>query len=468
MAKFVSETAENMEIATRVADWIVKTRPEEIPRSVIEKAKACVLDTIGVTIAGSQDEVGKVLANYIRDLEGKPTCGVIGTSIRTAPPMAALANGAMGHALDFDDISYVYHAHPSVSVLPAALAVGEMVNASGMQVLGAFIIGTEVASKLGAMVNPKLAEDGWHSTSVIGAFGAAAAAGKLLDLTENQLAQSFAIAASEASGIKGSIGSMCKPFQVGRSCENGVVAALLAKKGVTGGLDIFEKIYGFCHTFKVSNDFEPFYPKMGNPFDIEKPGFYPKEFPSCSASHPAMNAAIRLIREHCIDPDQIESVNCAATPWVIASLLCPNPQNAVQARFSMQFCLAIAFLGRGEVKVTDFRDEKVREAKTVDMMKKITLQISPELAQKGIAPPDGPEAALVNIVLKDGRQYHESQFFADWRPDNMPSWKVLTEKYRDCSYLVLSNDKLKRSIKQIEEMERLKTIRELMASIVRE
>jgi 2-methylcitrate dehydratase PrpD len=466
MAEAAGKTSENLAIATRVAEWIVKTRPEEIPTSVMEKARICILDTIGVTIAGAEDNVGKILAAYIQDLGGKPDCAVIGTPLRTAPPLAALANGALGHALDFDDITYVYHAHPSVSVLPAALAAGELMDASGMQLLGAFIIGTEVASKVGAMVNPKLARDGWHSTCVMGAFGAAAAAGKLLGLTVDQLARSFAITASETSGIKGSIGSMCKSFQVGRSSENGVVAALLAKRGLTGAHDIFEKLFGFCHTFKVSNDFDAFYSKMGNPFTIENPGFYPKEFPSCSASHPALRATIRLIRQHNIYPRQVESVNCAATPWVIASLLCPDPHNAVEARFSMQFCLAAALLGRGKVKVADFRDENVRDPRTVDMMKKIALETSPELAAKGIAPPDGPEAAIVDITLRDGRRFNARESFADWRPDNMPCWDMLTRKYRECASPVLPKDKLERSIEQIGQMEKLKTVRDLMASIV--
>jgi 2-methylcitrate dehydratase PrpD len=300
----------------------------------------------------------------------------------------------------------------------------------------------------------------------MGAFGAAAASGKLIGLTENQLTNALAITASETSGIKGSIGSMCKAFQVGRSSENGVVAALLAEKGLGGDPEIFEKIFGFCHTFKVSNNFKPFISKLGDPFTIYDPGFYPKEFPSCSASHPAIKATIKLIREHEIEPEQVESVSCAATPWVIASLLCNNPTDAIQARFSMQFCLAATILGRGELKISDFREENVRDKKVVAMMEKVSLQTSRELAKKGIAPSDGPEAATVNIMLKNGKHFSTTKFFADWRPDNMPSPEMIIKKYRDCGSLVLSPDKLKRSIKQIEEMDHLKTIRELMASIV--
>lgn len=455
-----------MEIATQLAQWIIKTKAEEIPKAVLEKAKLHILDTLGVTIAGAEDNVGRVMTRYIHSLGGDPACGLIGTSLRSSPPLAALANGAMGHALDFDDTSRTYLGHPSVSCLPAALAVGELVDASGIQVLGAYIIATEVACKLGATVFAKLYEEGWHTTCVVGAFGGTAAAGKLLGLREDQMVHALAITVSEISGLQGSFGTMSKPFQVGRSAENGVVAALLAQRGMKGFPDIFEKVKGFCHTLKVSNEFGPFYSKMGKPFDIYVPGFYPKEFPCCSIIHPALNATIALSREHRIQPDQVLSVDCAAAPLVLGAQLYENPQDAVQARFSMQFCLAAAILGRGELKVTDFRDERVRDPKTVEMMKKIDLRISRDLEKTGFWASEGSVAAIVEITLKSGKRYRARNFLPKWSPHNMPSWEVLTKKYENCASLVLPQDKLERSIEQIQRLERLRTIRELMASIL--
>lgn len=450
-----------MEIPEALAKWIVKTEMDKMPPEVIEKAKKCILDCFGVTIAGAMDDAGIIIGDHVRALGGKPESTVLGTSIRTACPMAALANGTMGHALDFDDTSYSYIGHVSVSVLPAAIAVGEMMEASGRDITKAFIIGTEVACKLGAMVTPKMYEDGWHATSVIGAFGATAAAGKLLGLTEKQIMHALGITVSEVSGVRGAFGSPIKPFQAGRSSENGVISALLAKRGMTAPPKIFERDCGFCPTFKVSREFEPFYSKMGKPYDIDSPGFYLKEFPSCSASHPALNAIIRLIKAHRIDPMQVESVDCAATPLVVSSLVYPNPTNSLEARFSMQFCLAVALLNRGRVSVKDFQTEKVRDPKTIQVMNKINLRISPELEQKGFAPPDGPEAAVLTISMKGGQQYHSKNSFADWRPDPMPSWQTLTEKYRTCTSRVLSREKVDRSIEQIQRLEQLKTIHEL-------
>ena len=457
-----------MGISTNLAKWIVKTGADKIPPQVIEKAKKYILDTLGVTVAGAMDDVGLMIRDYVQALGGKPDCTVIGTYTKTACPMAALANGTMGHALDFDDTSHSYIGHVSVSVLPSAIAVGELVNASGMDIIVAYIIGTEVACKLGAMVSPKIYEDGWHSTSVIGAFGAAAAAGKLLGLTENQMIHALGITVSEMSGIRGNFGTSAKAFQVGRSAENGVVSSLLAKRGMITSSEIFEKDFGFCHNFKVSHEFTPFHLKMGNPFDIDTPGFYLKEFPSCSSTHPALNAIIRLIEKHRVDPMQVESIDCATTPLAVSCLVYPKPKDAFEARFSMHFCLAVALLNKGQVTVEDFREEKVKDPKTIRMMNKINLRISSELGKKGFAPPDGPEAAIIEISMKGGKLYRTRNSFADWRPDNMPSWQTLTEKYRVCTSLILSHEKIDQSIEQIQRLEQLKTINELMVLIVPE
>jgi len=447
-----------------VANWVVNTTPDDIQERAIKKAKSCILDTIGVTIAGAKDKSGEIITEYVNNISEKQQCRLIGTSLKTSPPLAALANGAMGHALDFDDISYTYLGHPSVSVLPAALALGESVNVTGLDLIVAYIIGTEVACKLGTAISHKLSSNGWHTGSLIGTFGATAASGKILRLNEDQMAYALAITASLISGIKGNIGTMTKPFQVGHSAENGVVSALLAKRGMTGSLDIFERDYGFCDVFKVSNKFESL-SKMGRPFDVDIPGFIPKEFPSCSASHAAINAAIKLVCEYQIEPGQVKKINCATTPLVLSSLLYSMPHDSIQARFSMQFCLATVILGRGEIKLSDFRDEMVRNKKTIEMMRKVNLRVSPEFERKGFAPSYGPEAAIVEIILKNGVKYKNKKLFADWRADNPPSFESLIKKYKDCASFILSPMKLELSIEQIKKLEQLKSIRNLLDSI---
>jgi 2-methylcitrate dehydratase PrpD len=456
-----------MELSTQLANWVMDTDPRDIPRRVLKKAKIHFLDTLGVMMGGTRDPVGKIIVDHVRGFDAHSHCTVVGTKIRTAPSLSALANGVLGHALDFDDTSYGAFAHISVTVLPAALAVGEWVNASGSDVLEAFVIGCEVASKLGQEnVSLKLYEDGWFSTSLVGVFGAAAAAGRLLSLSEEAMVHAISIAASEASGILGNNGTMVKPLEVGRAAESGMAAALLAQKGLRGSPPIFEKHRGFRHAFRITNGWIHLRETLGHPFEIDEPGFHLKEFPSCAHTHPALNALNRLVKQHAIDPDHVESIDCASTHLVVSSLPYASPRNVSQARFSMPFCLAVAALGRGEVRVGDFCEERLADPRVREMMKGVVFRISPELGKKGFAPADGPEAATVEIILRNGRRYRDGSTFADWRPDHMPSMEALTRKYLDCVSRVLPEEKVERSLDQVGHLEDLNSIRELMVSVV--
>jgi len=450
-----------MSLTSGVARWIIRTELDTLPAIVIEKAKKSILDTMGVAIAGANTDVGRIVLAYSDTLGGNPQSRIWGTAIKTSAQLAALANSTLGHALDFDDTSHSYIGHASVSVLPAVIAAGEQVNASGAEVVLAFVIGTEVACKLGAMVTPQLYADGWHSTSAIGAFGAAAGVAKLLGLTEKQVIHALGIVTAQASGIKGNFGTSAKPYQVGRSAENGVAAALLAQRGLRSDANIFEKEFGFLHAFKLNRDAK--LGPMGNPFDIDQPGFYLKEFPSCSSTHPALNAVIALIHKHAIDPLKVKCVNCAATPLVVDSLSYSNPRDVNQARFSLQFCLARTLLNQGALTLSDFCLENLNDPATRQLMDKIQLRRSDTLANKGYAPPDGPEAAIIEILMKDGRQYQTQLALADWRPDRMPSWETLAAKFRDCGSQVMEPRRIDQIVNRIRQLEKVPEIREITA-----
>ena len=450
-----------MSLTTHVAKWIIQTELDTLPAIVVEKAKKSILDTMGVAIAGANTDIGDIILAYLKAQGGNSQSRIWGTAIKTSAQQAALANGTLGHALDFDDTSHSYIGHASVSVLPAVVAAGEQVNASGAEVVLAFVIGTEVACKLGAMVTPQLYADGWHSTSVIGAFGAAAGTAKVYGLTEKQIVHALGIVTAQASGIKGNFGSSAKPYQVGRSAENGVAAALLAQTGLRSDANIFEKEFGFFHTFKLNHD--SLLERMGNPFDIDQPGFYLKEFPSCSSTHPALNAVIALIHKHAIDPSKVKSLNCASTPLVVDSLSYSNPQDVNQARFSLQFCLARALLNLGSLTLADFCQESLDDSETRLLMDKIHLRRSNMLAKKGYAPPDGPEAVFIEISMKDGQQYQMQLAFADWQPNNMPSWQTLAGKFRDCGSQIMEPRRIVQAVKRIRQLEKVQEIREITA-----
>ena len=226
-----------MSVTERMAEFIVETKWADFPALVIERAKKAVVDTVGVTLAGAGEPVGRIVADFAQKMGGAPEATIIGVNARAAAPMAALANGAMGHALDFDDSSYLLNGHPSVGVLPAVLAQGEVQGASGREVLEAFIIGYEISTKLGEGMNPEHYGAGWHATCTLGTMGAAAAAAHLRGLDVETTRHTLGCAASHASGVHANFGTMTKPLHAGLAPEAGLRAAALAARGPHGEHD---------------------------------------------------------------------------------------------------------------------------------------------------------------------------------------------------------------------------------------
>ena len=226
-----------------MARFVAETRLESIPEPVVIAAKTPILDTVEVTLAAIAEPVAQIITQYVRGMGAAAQATVLGSALQTSAPWASLANGTLGHALDFDDSNWQLHGHASVTVLPAVLAQGEMQGASGAEVVEAFIIGFEVASKLGAGMNMTLYNNGWHATSTLGVMGATAAVAHLrgLDIEITRLA--LGCAASHASGNRANFGTMTKPLHAGLAAEAGVRAAGLAACGLTASEHVLEASY---------------------------------------------------------------------------------------------------------------------------------------------------------------------------------------------------------------------------------
>lgn len=458
-----------MGILSKLSTWIVDIGPDDISKEAIGNAKTAILDTIGVTLAGSMEESGKIITEFIKKVGGEQVSTVIGQCLKTSPQNAALANGTMAHALDFDDVSYTFCGHPSAPILPAVLATGEYVHASGLNIITAFIIGFEIACKIGMMTVPKICEDGWHSTGILASFGATAAAGKLLNLNVSQMTAALAINASQTCGLKGNAGTMSKHLQAGRAAENGVVAAILAKDGFTGVKNVFEGVDGFFQVLKVdipNQTIQAITNKLGNPFDIVSPGFFIKQFPCCSEPQSAMFALQSLKEEFQIIAETVNSIECSATPMVNNILIYPFPRTGMEGKFSMQFCLALVLI-QGEISVSDFSDEKVKDPEVIDLMKRIKLQIDEEFANEGYAPTEHPSAAIVKVRMKNGDEYQKRANNPKWNPQNPPAMEELVKKYRNCAEGILIEEKVIKSIELIKSMEKINDIGELMNLLTR-
>src|SRR4051812_17588959 len=235
-------------VIERLASYASGESFARLPEATVRAARRAILDTLGVMLAGANEDTSVRARRLIEHRRGNGEATVAGTALRASIEDAALVNGVAAHALDYDDVQASLSGHPSVPVLPAALALAERERASGAALITAFVVGVEIEAKLGRAVNPAHYEVGWHATSTLGTFGAAAAAGSLLGFTAEQMTRALAIAASMSSGIKANFGTDCKPWHGGHAARCGLEAAQLAAAGFTGNPHVLEHGDGFGST----------------------------------------------------------------------------------------------------------------------------------------------------------------------------------------------------------------------------
>lgn len=452
-----------MKVSQELAKFIVQTGYGDIPNSILKRAKFSFIDYLGTTLAGSCEQAAHIMVRYIERVGGSPVASLVGHKIKTSTYNAAMANGTMGHILDYDDMSSSLIGHPSVPVLPAVLALGEENKISGKNALLAFILGIEVECKIGRGTIPRHYENGWHPTSTIGIFGATAAAAKILGLSQKEVVCAFGIAGSESSGLRENFGTMVKPFHAGRAAAKGLMAALLAKEGFTGAKDIFEGKWGFCKVMTGDYDEERIINTLGNPFEIEDPGITIKPYPTCGATHPAIDAVISLAKDYNLRADDVEKIDCGTVPIAKDVLIYPRPSTPLEGKFSMPYCLAVGLAER-KVELSQFTDDKMNEPMIRGLINKVDMYIAPEMAPLGYR---GTFNAKVKIVLKDGREYARTVDHARGDPANPLSEDELMAKYADCAALALDPEQIEKSKGMVLDLEQLPDITTLMDVVSR-
>jgi len=440
-----------------LADLSVRIRYGDLPQEVVSKGKECILDTLGCMLAGCKGAEAAILLKYVEEAGGRPEATIIGFGMKTNTPNAALVNGTLGHVLDFDDSQHSLMGHPSVVILPAVLSLGEKMKSSGEAILEAFILGFEVTCKIGRGLNPKLYNNGWHATSVIGTLGASVAAGKLLGLDSRKMASALGLSASLACGLRENFGTMTKPFHAGKAAESGVLSALLVKKGFTASPQILEAKRGFAATFSGTFDLNRVVDCFGNPFEIVSPGVHLKPYPSCLETHSIIEAALFLVESHDIHPEDVELVECGIAPLAVDILIHRNPQTGLQGKFSAPYAVTTALLHR-KASLEQFTDQAVRDARAQAMNQKVNVVARPEL-EKGV------QSAIVTIRLKNGQEFTRRVDITSGHPERSMSLDQIIEKYRSCAGSVIKQENVEESIKKILRFEELKDVFGLMTSI---
>jgi len=419
-------------VTAYVADFIVSTRFNDLPPAVLDLARKSILDGLGLALCGSVAKTGDIVRTYLKatGLTGGVTT-VIGSSLKASPRFAAFANAIGIHADDYDDTQlavaedrvYGLLTHPTAPVLPAALALAETRGMTGKELLLAYNIGVEVESKIAEAISPRHYEDGFHSTGTAGVFGSAAAAAKLYGLDRAHVLTTLGIAASEAAGLRENFGTMTKPFHAGRASESGVVAADFAVLGWTAADDILEAPRGFFHAAGGGFDAGAIMGKLGKPWTFVSPGVSIKPFPSGSLTHPGMTEMLRLIAEHKITADQVESVEVGTNRNTPNALIHHQPKDSLQAKFSMEFCMAVLLL-YGKAGLTEFTDEVVNRPAIQDMIKRVHFGVDPVAEAAGY----NKMTTIIRIRLKDGQLFSGRADFA-----NPMSFDDVVAKFRDCA-----------------------------------
>ncbi|MDY6906642.1 MAG: MmgE/PrpD family protein [Chloroflexota bacterium] len=448
-----------MTITETVSDFVVGTSYDDIPQEAVTAAKRAILDCLGCAVAGIPEPGSEIVRGYIADLGGRPEATVVGGGFKASAPETALANGTMAHALDYDDVAVSWVGHPSVAILPAILALGERERLSGRKALEGYVLGFEVGAKLGAAIGFGHYMWGWHATVTLGTMAAAAASARMLGLDAHGVRMALGLAASLAGGTRQNFGTMAKPFHAGSAARNGVVSALLAARGFTADEDILGGAMGFLKLFSGGAEYDParVTAGLGQPFDLVSPGVSMKPYPCCRLTHRCIDAMLHIIDEHHPRAEDVESVVCLTSEANPQVLIHSRPRAALEGKFSMQYCMAIALID-GMVGLQQFTDEKVLDPRAQGLLSRVSFAHPQGLSGAEIL--GTPER--VTVRLRDGTELSHEVLVAKGDPPNPMSDEEVAAKYRDCASSYLSTGDVQRSLELVSSLEEVEDVAVLM------
>jgi 2-methylcitrate dehydratase PrpD len=438
--------------------------PAQIPDEVRSLATNHLIDGFAVMLAGATEESGALVRAHVSDMAANPEATVVATRLRAPATLAAWANGVAGHALDYDDTQlatdpasvYGLLTHPTTPSLAGAFPVAELQGASGKALLEAYILGVEVECRIADAIAPRHYQEGFHSTATMGTFAATAAAARLYGADIDQTLRAFGMAASMSAGLRENFGTMTKPFHAGRAAENGVLAVQLARRGWTSATNILEADRGFFRAAGGGYDPDKVLGRLGKPYFFIDPGISIKPYPSGSLSHPAQDVLLDLVRSNDVKPEDVERIDVGVNSNVPNALIHVRPNTALEAKFSLQFQMAIGVLDRA-AGLAQFTDEQVRKPRTREMIERVFVHVDPEIEALGF----NEMRMAVDITLKDGRKLSGRADKAKGHPKNPMSREDVRVKFMDCASLVMSQSLAEQLFDRLENIESLDSVAEL-------
>lgn len=423
-------------IARILAEFIAGTSYEMFPTQVIHQARRCLMDTVGVILAGSRyADSGQVIQKYAEKIREKEVATIIGTSMKRSVSTAALSNGVMAHALELDDGSKYATYHPGSSIIPTVLALAQEERVDGKALIEAIIMGYEVSLRIGTAINPAHYLRGFHPTGTIATFGTTAAASKILGLSTDQVTNALGLAGSLASGINQYEvdGSVVKHLHPGNAAQNGILAAKLAKEGFTGPEGVIDGRLGFCHCFADEYVTESITMNLKSEYDFLK--IYFKPYCSCRYVHYAIEATQNILKEHPVSWCDVKSVNIRTHKNAKQCSDIPEYQTPLHARLSLQYGIA-SVLVRGTAGLKDYTHKSIRNADVRSVARKMTIEIDPDIQR--LYPE--PRSMIVEIIDYTGKKYSSRVDYAKGDPKNPISDTELKEKFKEVTSAVIRDE----------------------------
>jgi 2-methylcitrate dehydratase PrpD len=428
-------SAVDVELTKYVAEFVVATKVGDLPAEVVDLGKKSILDGFGLALSGSVAKSGELVRRHLDDLDlGEGAATIIGGGRKVAPRFAAFANGVGIHADDYDDTQlavakdrvYGLLTHPTAPALSAALAIAELVKASGRDFMLAYHLGVEVECKIAEAIAPRHYQTGFHATATCGTFAAAAASSKLMGFDVATTQRALSIAGSQSAGLRENFGTMTKPFHAGRSSESGVVAAQFAAYGWTAAARILEAPRGFFAAAGGGYDQGAIFGKLGSPWTFASPGISIKPHPSGSLTHPGMTEMLRLIKENAIRAEDVKHVRVGTNSNMPNALIHHRPKDELQAKFSMEFCMAILLLD-GRAGLNEFTDAAVERDDVKAIIEKVDFVIDDEAEAAGYH----LMTTLIDIELVDGRKISGRADFGKGSPAFPMSYDEVAGKFHE-------------------------------------
>lgn len=378
-------------VTRALARYVVEALYADVPSAVRKEAQRTLLNWMGCAVGGSRHETLDAAIAALSPFSGPAQASVLGRRVRMDVLHAALMNGISSHVFDFDDTHLKTVIHPAGPVVSGLLALSEFRPMPGADFLHAMILGVEVECRIGNAVYPAHYDRGWHITGTAGVFGAAAACGKALGLTEQQMVWAFGLAATQPVGLREMFGSMTKSFHPGRAAQNGLTAALLASRNFTSTEVGLEGKSGWANVLSTTRNYSEITGHLGMSYEIALNTYKP--FACGIVIHPAIDACIQLRNQHTLTAADIERIDLRVHPLVLELTGKKTPQTGLESKFSVYFAAALAVV-RGSAGMRDFSDENARDPVIVALRDRVVATVDPAVKE---------EQAGARITLKDGR-----------------------------------------------------------------